>query len=137
VQEHEIRVPDQPKVVRPVSLDEELLRMPPKTEHFAVTRPELFLVHRRRLICARHVRLTRALHVRLARARRRTRLILVYARSLTLNLCLSAYVCTRLRFCLWFVLLLFGGFHFLPFSRRSSLRFLRLLLRLLRLRLLA
>ena len=34
-------------------LDEELFRMPAKTEHFAVTRLELFLVHGRRLIRAR------------------------------------------------------------------------------------
>src|SRR5206468_4734914 len=61
VHEHEVRVPDQPEMARPESLDEELFRMPPKTEHFAVTRPELLLVHRRRL--------TRAPHVRLARAR--------------------------------------------------------------------
>src|SRR5213083_3753075 len=61
VHEHEVRVPDQPEMVRPESLDEELFRMPPKTEHFGVTRPELLLVHRRRL--------TRAPHVRLARAR--------------------------------------------------------------------
>src|SRR5207247_7215000 len=46
VHEHEIRVPDQPEVIRPKSLDEELLRMPPKTEYFTVTGPELLLVHR-------------------------------------------------------------------------------------------
>ena len=50
VQEDEVRIADQPEMVRPVSLDEELFRMPPKTEHFAMTRSELFLVHRRRLI---------------------------------------------------------------------------------------
>ena len=49
VQEHEVCVSDQPEVVCPVSLDEELFRMPPKTEHFAMTRSELVLVHRRRL----------------------------------------------------------------------------------------
>src|SRR5439155_18651700 len=50
VHEHEVRVPDHPEMVRPESLDEELFRRPPKTEQFAMTRPELFLVHRRRLI---------------------------------------------------------------------------------------
>src|SRR6266446_9914340 len=60
VHEHEVRVRDQPEMARPESLDEELFRMPPKTEHFAVTRPELLLVHCRRLIRARHVRLARA-----------------------------------------------------------------------------
>ena len=104
-----------------VSLDEELFRMPTKTEHLAMTRSELFLVHRRRLICV---------HVRLARARMRTSLIPVHVRSVTLNLCLSAYVCTGLRFCLRFALLL-SGMHLLPLRRRSSLRFLCLLLRLL------
>jgi len=81
VHEHEVRTPDQPEMARPVSLDEELLRMPSKTEHFAVTRPELLLVHRRRLI--------RASNVGLARARTRTSFILVYVWSVTLNLCLS------------------------------------------------
>src|SRR6266571_1682046 len=57
VHEHEVRVPDQPEMVRPESLDEELLRMPSKTEHFGVTRPELLLVHGRRLTRAPHVRL--------------------------------------------------------------------------------
>src|SRR5438876_11153208 len=57
VHEHEIRVPDQPEMARPVSLDEELLRMPPKSEHFPVTRLELLHVH---------FRLARALHLRLA-----------------------------------------------------------------------
>src|SRR6266478_7541759 len=41
VHEDEVEVPDQPEMVRPKSLDEELLRMPPKTEHFTVTGPEL------------------------------------------------------------------------------------------------
>jgi hypothetical protein len=68
VYEHEVRVPDQPDMVRSESLDEELFRMPPKTKHFAVTRPELLFVHRRRLIRARHVSLARARHVRLGRA---------------------------------------------------------------------
>src|SRR5207248_11786545 len=83
VHEHEVRVPDQPEMARSVSLDEELFRMPPKTEHFAVTRPELLLVHGRCLTCAPHVRLTRA------RARTHPRLILVYLRSATFNVCLS------------------------------------------------
>src|SRR5262249_54578204 len=120
---------------RPVSLDEKLFRMPPKTEHFAVTRLELFLVHGRRLTCAPHVRLTRV-HVGLARASARARarthprLILVYLRSATLNVCLSTYAFARLRFCLRFGLL-HPGLHLLLFRRRSSsLRFLRLLLRL-------
>src|SRR5437867_11547445 len=56
VHEHEVRVPDQPEMARPESLDEELFRMPPKTEHFAVTRSELLHVHLRGLI---HVRLAR------------------------------------------------------------------------------
>ena len=51
VHEHEVRIPDQPEMARTVSLDEELFRMPSKTEHLAMTRSELFLVHRRRLIC--------------------------------------------------------------------------------------
>src|SRR6478609_2675425 len=111
-------------MARAVSLDEELFRMPSKTEHLAMTRSELFLVHRRRLICVPHVRF--------ARARTRTSFSPVHVRSVTLNLCLSAYVCSRLRFAL-----LLGGSHFFRFRRGSSLRFLGLLLRLLRLRLLA
>ena len=67
IREHEVRVPDQSEMIRPELLDEEFFRMSPKTEHFAVTRPELFLVHRRRLI--------RVPHVRLARARTRPRFI--------------------------------------------------------------
>src|SRR5205809_3922875 len=47
VHEDEVRVPDQPEMVRPKSLDEELLRVPPKTEHFTVTGRQLCLVHRR------------------------------------------------------------------------------------------
>ena len=47
VHEDEVCVPDQPEMIRPESLDEELLRVPPKTEHFTVTRPELLLVHGR------------------------------------------------------------------------------------------
>jgi len=65
VHEYEVRVPDQSEMVRTISLDEELFRMPPKTEHFGMTRSELFLVHRRRLTCV---------HVRLARAGTRARL---------------------------------------------------------------
>jgi len=122
VLEHKVRVPDQSEMIRPKSLDEELFRMPAETEHFGMTRSELFLVHRRRLIRTRHVRL--------ARARTRTRFILVYVRSVALNFCLSAYVCTRLRFCLRFALLLCGT-HLLPFRRGSSLCLFRLPLRLL------
>ena len=57
-----------------------------KTEHFAVTRPELLLVHRR---C-------------LARARTRSSFTPVHVLSATLNIRLSSYVCVRLRFCLRF-----------------------------------
>src|SRR5213592_396754 len=95
VHEHEVRVPDQPEMVRPESLDEELFRMPAKTEHFAVTRLELLHVHLRRLI-----------HVRLARARTRARFIPVYVLSLTLNVGLPTCLSARLRFCLRFALLL-------------------------------
>src|SRR5207253_177052 len=133
VHEREVRVPDQPEMVRPETLDEELLRMPPKTEHFAVTRLELLHVHPRGLV---YVRLIRAPHVRLARARTCARLIPVYVRSAALNVRLSTYVGARFRFCLRFALLL-RGTHLLPFRRRSSLRFLRLPLRLLWLRCLA
>src|SRR5207244_6693116 len=130
VHEREVCVADQPEMARPESLDEELFRMPPKTEHFAVTRPELLLVHCRRLIRARHVRLTRA--------RTRPRLSLVYVRSATLNIRLSTHVCARLRFCLRFSrLLLLRGTHLLRFRRRCRLCFLRLPLRLLWLRILA
>src|SRR5206468_12635858 len=86
VHEHEIRVPDQPEVIRPKSLDEELLRMPPKAEHFTVTGPELLLVHRRFL----------------ARARARSSFTPVHVLSATLNIRLSSYVRVRLRFCLRF-----------------------------------
>src|SRR6266513_1338261 len=124
VDEREVRVPDQPEMVRPESLDEELLRMSSKTEHFAVTRPELLLVHRRRLIRAPHVRLA---------ARTRPRLIPVYVLSAALNVRLSTYVCARLRscrlrFCLRFVRLL-RGMDLLSFRRRCRLRFLGLPLR--------
>ncbi len=107
IHEHEVRVADQPEMARPESLDEELFRMPSKTEHFVMTRPEFLLVHCRRLI--------RACYVRLARARTRTRFILVYVRSATFNFCLSAYVCARFRFCLRFALLLRGDIFF-PFA---------------------
>ena len=73
VHEYEVRISDQPEMVRPVSLDEELFRMPPKTEHFAVTRLELVLVHSRR-------RLVRARHVSLARARTRPGFSPIYVR---------------------------------------------------------
>jgi len=126
IHEHEVRVADQPEMVRPESLDEELFRMPPKTEHFAVTRLELLHVHLRRLI-----------HVRLARARTCARFTPVYVLSATLNVRLSTYLSARLRFCLRFVRLL-RGVYLLSFRfRRRRLRFLRLPLRLLRLRCLA
>src|SRR4029077_6159153 len=41
VHEYEVRIPDHSEMVRAVSLDEELFRMPSKTEHFGVPRPEL------------------------------------------------------------------------------------------------
>src|SRR5947199_10820811 len=140
VHEREVRIPDQPDMILAESLNEELLRMPPKTEHFAVTRLELLHVHPRGLV---YIRLIRAPHVRLARARTcarlipvDTRFIPVYVRSAALNVRLSTYVGSRFRFCLPFALLL-PGTHLLPFRRRSSLRFLRLPLRLLWLRCLA
>src|SRR5438876_5344645 len=121
----------------PISLDEELFWMPPKPEHFAVTRLELLHAHLRRLTRVRLTRrLIRALHVSLSRARTRTSFSLLYVRSVTLNLCLSAHVCSRLRFCLRFGLLLRGA-HFLRFRWGGCLRFVGLPLRLLRLRLLA
>src|SRR4029077_6887961 len=101
VHEREVRVPDQPEMARPESLDEELFRMPAKTEHFAVTRSELLLVHCRRL--------TRAFHVRLVPARTFASLPPVFARfipvsllSATLNVRLPTHVCFRLRFCIRF-----------------------------------
>src|SRR5213080_252037 len=61
VHEHEVRIPDQSEMVRPISLNEELFRVPSKTEHFGVTRRELVLVHSgRRLVRARHVSLARS-----------------------------------------------------------------------------
>src|ERR1700719_331610 len=85
VHEDEVGVPDEPEMVRPKSLDEELLRMPPKTEHFTVTRSELLLVHGRFLA---------------RRARTRSSFTLVHVLSATLHIRLSTYVCVRLRFCL-------------------------------------
>src|SRR5713101_6024312 len=67
VHEYKVRISDQPEMARSVSLDEELFRMPPKTDHLGMTRYELFLVHRRRLIP-------------------------VYVMSATLNVRLSTYV---------------------------------------------
>src|SRR5205814_10391122 len=119
VHKDEVGVPDQPEMIRPKSLDEELLRMPPKTEYFAVTRPELLLVHRRFL----------------ARTRTRSSFTPVHVLSATLNIRLSTYVCVRFRFCLRFVRLL-RRTHLL-FRRRCRLRFVRLPRRLLRLRCLA
>src|SRR5207302_10387313 len=81
VHEDEVRVPDQPEMVRPKSLDEELLRMPPKAEHFTVTGPDLFLVHRRFL------------------ARTRTRSGFTPVHFLSIRM----YFCVRLRFRLRFV----------------------------------
>src|SRR2546423_3520682 len=113
VYEDEVRVSDEPEMVRPKSLDEELLRMPPKTEYFTVTGSELLLVHRRFL----------------ARTRTRSSFTLVHVLSIRL----STYVCVRLRFCLRFVRRLRGA-HVLRFWRRCRLRFVRLPLRLLRFR---
>ncbi len=47
VHEHEVLVADEPEIAFSVSLDEELFRMPPETEHLAMTRPELCLVYGR------------------------------------------------------------------------------------------
>ena len=80
VQEDEVGIADQPEMVRPVSLDEELFRMPPKTEHFAMTRSELFLVYRRRLI---------RVHVRLAGQFERAPGFSPVYMSVTFNICLS------------------------------------------------
>src|SRR5258707_2779895 len=95
VHEYEVRISDQPEMARPISLNEELFRVPSKTEHFAVTRSELVLVHSRRLV---------RVHVRLACARTCPRLIPVYARlilvyvpSATLNIRLSTRICAGLR----------------------------------------
>ena len=92
VQEYEVRISDQPEMIRAISLDEELLRMPSKTEHFTVTRSEFFLIHRHSMI---------RVHVRLTGARTRTRLLLVYVRAtLNVRVCLFTYVRPGLRFCL-------------------------------------
>ena len=123
VHEYEVGIPDQPEMVLPESLDEKFFRMAPKAEHFAVTRPELFLVHRCGLI--------RVPHVRLIRVRTCPRSIPIFVLSGAPNVRLP-----RLRFCLLLGLLLFGTRLFL-FGRRSSLRFLRLFLPLLRFRRLA
>ena len=131
VHEHEVRVADQAEMVRPKALDKELFWMPPKTKHFAMTRPEFLLANGRRLIRASHVRLVRTFdvglvrartYVSLARGRACPRLILLYLRGAALD------VCACLRFCLRFGLLLLGT-HLLPFRRRCGLRFVRLPLR--------
>ena len=127
VHKHEVRVANQPEMSLSVSLDEELFRMPPKTEHFGMTRPELLLVHSRRLI--------RVPHVCLSRGRMHSSFMLVYVLSMTLNGRLSTCACTHLRLCLRFPRLRLFGVHLLPFRRRRSLRFFRL--RLLRFRCLA
>ena len=133
VYERKVSIPDQPEMVLTKSLDEELLWMPSKTKHFAVTRPELLHVHLRGLI---HVRLVRAPHVGLVRAGTFPRCILLYPLRTTFNVRLFTYVCAGLRFCLRFARMLLRSFHLLPFRRRSCLRFVRLPLRLLWLRLL-
>src|SRR6266478_4075590 len=81
VHEREVRVPDQPDMSCSVALNEKLFRMPPETEHLAVTRHEFILVYRRRLIRARHVCL--------ARARTHTRFSPVYVLSMAPNVRLS------------------------------------------------
>src|SRR6266576_1438019 len=142
VYERKVSIPDQPEMVRPKSLDEELLRVPTKTEHVAVTRLELLHVHPRglihvRLIRAPHVGLVRAPNVRLVRAGTFPRCILLYLLRTTLNvrLWLFTHVCARPRFCLRVARLL-RSFHLLPFRRCSGLWFFRLPLRLFLLRLL-
>src|SRR5215211_3170005 len=95
VHEHKVRISDQPEMVRPIPLNEELFRVPSKTEHFAVPRSEFILVHGGRLI---------RVHVPLARARTYPSLTPiypslspVYVPSLTLNIGLSAHICARVR----------------------------------------
>jgi len=100
-----------------------------------VMRPERLLVHRRRLTRAPHVRLAHASAC--ARAGTCARFIPVHLLSATLNVRLSTDGRARLRFNLRFARLRLFRAHLLRFRRRSSLRFLRLLLRLLRLRCLA
>src|SRR6266853_5948170 len=48
VNEYKVRISDQPEMARPISLNEELFRVPSKAEHIGVTRHELVLVHSRR-----------------------------------------------------------------------------------------
>ena len=120
VHEHEVAVTDHSEMARPVSLDEELFWVPSQTEHFGMTGSELFLVYRRCLI---------RVHVCLAGTRTCTRLSFIYM-SATFNVGLSMDLRPRLRFCLWIVLIL-RGTHLLTFCRCSSLRVLRLPLRLL------
>jgi hypothetical protein len=115
IHKHEIRVPDQPEMVGPISLDKELLRMAAKTEQFTMTRLEL-------------------LHVRVRRARTRASLIRVYSLP-TLDVRLAMHVCAGFRFRLRFARFL--RIYLFSFRRRSSLRLIRLPLRLLRLRVLA
>src|SRR5207244_3561884 len=107
--ENEVRLPDQAKMGRSESLDEELFGMAPKTEHFAVTRLELLHVYLHvRLICAR---------TRFSFPVRVLNTILV-----ALNVRLSAHLCGGLSFCLRFALLLCGAFLF-SFGRRCRLGF--------------
>src|SRR6266436_4354549 len=109
VNEYKVRISDQPEMGRPISLNEELFRVPSKTEHFGVTRHELVLVHSRRR------RLVRARRVSLARARTHPGSSLVYVPTATLNIRLSTRICARLRLRLWLGrLLLLRGAHFLP-----------------------
>ena len=122
VHKHEVRISDQPKVVRSVPLDKELFRMSPKAEHLTVARSEFFLVNRRRgLICGSYVGLTRG---------GASRLVPVCLLSATFNVRLSANVCAGLRFCLRLGLLLPGA-HLFPLRGSSSLGILCLPLRLL------
>src|ERR1051326_7859675 len=134
VQKYEVLVPNQPDMVRTISLDKELFRVSSKAEHFAMTRLELLLVHRRRLSCASHVGLARA--SARARAGAHPGFMSVYVWSVTLHVRLSTDGCSGFRSYLRFVLL-HRRVHLLRFRWRSSLRFLRLVLRLLRLRCLA
>src|SRR5262245_9421287 len=103
-------------MVRTISLDEELFRVPSKTKHLAMTRSEFFLVYRCRLI---------RVHVRLTGSRSGTSRIFVYLLSATLNVRLSTDVGASLRFRLWVALILslcLCGTHLLTFRRCSSLR---------------
>src|SRR5690348_15008978 len=90
-------------MVRAKTLHEELLRMPPKTKHFTVTRFEFL-----------HVRMS-------ARARMHSRLSRVYALSSPFNVRLTTHVGARLRFSLLLALLLLRRMHLLSFCRRSRL----------------